>query len=81
MCFPTDFWVFGICFIYIFDKVITYLKFDKRCFIKGNLRKHICVTGWCHNSDNTAPNTKRNILQTFCKNNLHSIHVEILYEL
>jgi hypothetical protein len=28
-------------------KVITNLKFDKRCFIKDHIRKHICIIEWC----------------------------------
>ena len=31
----------------MFCFVITNFKFEKLCFIKDYLRKHICITGWC----------------------------------
>ncbi len=34
-------------FINFLLKVITYLKFYNHCFIKEDLRKHICLIRWC----------------------------------
>ncbi len=39
MDFPMDFWLFWICFIDVLFKVITNVKFE--------IRKHICIIGWC----------------------------------
>jgi hypothetical protein len=47
MDFPIDFWMFYICFINVLFKVITNFKFNKYCFIKGDLRKQICTMRWC----------------------------------
>jgi hypothetical protein len=40
-------WIFGffICLINVLFNVITNFKFDKCCFIKDYLRKHICIIG------------------------------------
>ncbi len=38
---------FEISFIKVLFKVIANLKFYKRCFIKDDLQKHFCITGWC----------------------------------
>jgi hypothetical protein len=36
-----------MCFINVLFKVITYLKFYKRCFLTDDLQKHFCIIGWC----------------------------------
>jgi hypothetical protein len=42
-------WIFGcgICYIIVLFKCITNLKTYKHCFIKVDLQKHFCITGWC----------------------------------
>ncbi len=35
-----EFWLFLMCFIYVLVKVITDLKFYKRCFIKDGLQEN-----------------------------------------
>ncbi len=43
--FSMNFWLFWMCFINVLFKVITNLKFYKRCFIKDDLLKHFCIIG------------------------------------
>jgi hypothetical protein len=43
-------WIFNcflMFFINVLFKVISNLKFYKRCFFKGDLQKHFCIIGWC----------------------------------
>jgi hypothetical protein len=47
MDFPMEIWLSGMFFIDVLFKVITNLKFYKRCFIKDDLQKYFCTTGWC----------------------------------
>ncbi len=39
-----DFWLFWICFLFYIN---INFEFDKFCFIKDYLCKHIWITGWC----------------------------------
>jgi hypothetical protein len=43
MDFSYGFVVVLICFINVVFNVITNFKFDKCCFVKDYLRKHICI--------------------------------------
>ncbi len=43
MDFPMAFWLFWMSFINVLFKVITNLKFYKRCFIKDYLQKHLVI--------------------------------------
>ncbi len=42
-----EFWLIRMCFINVLFKVITNLKFYKKCFIKDDLQKYFCIIGWC----------------------------------
>ncbi len=44
MDFSVDVWLFLICFINVLFKFINCFKFDKLCFIKDYLWKHMCIT-------------------------------------